>query len=240
MRKGCLDSAAHAPATEEETLIAFRALLLEEESEDDEGPGELADSSDDEDDTNDIESVAESEDESPGCCNIGSTDVKAAFVCDVVFPTEVYNTGLSPEEEYVDVEVILDSGAGAHVAAKKHIPGYHVRESELKKAGASFVAIDGGRIENEGEAEINLVVLDGKGTGHDVRTTVQVADVTRALWSVGVQRDAGPDPRFTPQYAKIYDKKGVELCHFARQNGLYVATVKLRNPAFQGSRRQGR
>ena len=63
----------------------------------------------------------------------------------------VVRTGMS-QEEYVDVEVILDSGAGAHVAARKHIPGCAVRDSELTRAGASFVAIDGGRIENEGEA----------------------------------------------------------------------------------------
>ena len=114
-----------------------------------------------------------------------------------------------------------------------------MRESELKKAGASFVAIDGSRIENEGEAEINLVVKDGNGSGHKVRTTMQVADVTRALWSVGVLCDAGLDPRFTAKHAKVFDSKGVEICHFTRKNGLYVTTVKLRNPEFQGFRRQG-
>ena len=159
--------------------------------------------------------------------------------CEMVYPQGLFNTG--PEvQEYVDLEVILDSGAGAHVASRKHIPGCEVRDSELKRAGAAFVAIDGGRIENEGEAELNLAVFDGKGTEHSVRTTVQVADVTRALWSVGVLCDAGLDPRFSAKYAKIFDSKGVELCHFDRRHGLYVATVRLRNPAFKGFRRQGR
>ena len=76
------------------------------------------------------------------------------------------------------------------------------------------MAIDGSRIENEGEAEINLLVKDGKGDGHNVRTTVQVADVARALWSVGVLCDAGLDPRFKAEHAKVYDSKGIEVCHF--------------------------
>ena len=142
-------------------------------------------------------------------------------------------------DEFIEMEVILDSGAGAHVASKDHVPGHEVRESALKRAGAAFVAIDGGRIENEGEVELNLVTTDGKNFGHNVRTKMQVADVTRALWSVGVLCDAGLDPRFTDKWAKIYDAKGVELCHFNRRNGLHVATVKLRNPLFKGFRRQG-
>ena len=212
---------------------------LVEDSEDDREPGPLVDSDDEEVEI--IEDVEDEEDDAectPGCCNLFSHD-SSINACDIISPTEVYNTGIS-QEEYVDVEVILDSGAGAHVAARKHIPGCAVRDSELKRAGASFVAIDGGRIEHEGEAEINLVVLDGKGDKHNVRTTVQVADVTRALWSVGVLCDAGLDPRFTAQYAKIYDSKGIEICHFALKNVLYVATVKRRNPAFQGFQMQGR
>ena len=36
--------------------------------------------------------------------------------------------------KYIELEVILDSGAGAHVASKRHVPGYAVMESELSKA----------------------------------------------------------------------------------------------------------
>jgi hypothetical protein len=244
MIKKSIATHAAPPNNEDEMLETLRALTAED-SEDDTGPSELVDSSDDE--VEDVYEVIEDsdsdDDDTPGggvtygCCNLEAPRMQDILACDIVFPTEVYNTGVV-QKEYVDVEVILDSGAGAHVAARKHIPGCQVRDSELKRAGASFVAIDGGRIENEGEAEINLVVIDGNGGEHKVRTTVQVADVTRALWSVGVLCDAGLDPRFTAKHAKIFDKKGVELCHFERKNGLYVATVKLRNPEFQGFQRQ--
>ena len=192
----------------------------------------------------DIEEVEDSDDEKtyptglPGCCNLNDCSSRGVFACDIVYPTGAFKASVE-EEEFIDMEIILDSGAGAHVASKKHIPGCQIRESELKRAGACFVAIDGSRIENEGEAEINLLVKDGKGDGHNVRTTVQVADVTRALWSVGVLCDAGLDPRFKAEHAKVYDGKGIEVCHFERKNGLYVATVRLRNPKFQGFRRQG-
>ena len=172
----------------------------------------------------------------------GSSDplsiVSCINACDIVYPQEVNNANISMDE-FIDLEVILDSGAGAHVASKRHLPGYEVRDSDLKRAGAAFVAVDGGRLENEGEALLNVVVEDGKGQGHNVRTTVQVADVTRALWSVGVLCDAGLDPRFTRDHAKIFDSRGVELCHFNRKNGLYVAKIKLRNPLFKGFQRPG-
>ena len=172
--------------------------------------------------------------------NVSTLSVSACInACEVVYPQGLFNTD-SDVPEFIDLEVILDSGAGAHVASRRHIPGCEVRDSELKRAGAAFVAIDGGRIENEGEAEIHLAVLDGKGTEHNVRTKVQVADVTRALWSVGVLCDAGLDPRFNSKCAKVYNSKGVEICHFARKNGLYIATVRLRNPKFKGFQRQGR
>ena len=158
--------------------------------------------------------------------------------CDIVYPQEVNNANISTDE-YIDLEVILDSGAGAHVASRRHIPGYEVKDSALKRAGASFVAVDGNRIDNEGEALLNCVVEDANGKGTNVENKVQVADVTRTLWSVGVLCDAGLDPRFWKDYAKIFDSRGVELCHFTRKNGLYVAKIKLRNPLYKSFQGQG-
>ena len=124
-------------------MLEVLRAILEEESEDDTGPGELVSSSDDEeyDGEDDFELIEDSadDDDAPGggitygCCNLEATQSQEAFACDIVYPTEVYNAGLV-HDEFIDVEVILDSGAGAHVAARKYIPGCQVRDSELKRA----------------------------------------------------------------------------------------------------------
>ena len=69
--------------------------------------------------------------------------------------------------------------------------------------------------------------------GRGVRTTFQVARVTRPLMSVSKFRDAGMTMRFTATMVLIEDAKGEEVCRFVREGGLYVATMKLRNPDFK-------
>ena len=90
-----------------------------------------------------------------------------------------------------------------------------------------------------GEALLHLVTLDSRGGEHNVHSTVQVADVTRALWSVGLICDSGLKVEFGQTMAVIKDAQGVEICVFRRVNGLYVAKAKLRNPLFKGFQRPG-
>ncbi len=130
------------------------------------------------------------------------------------------------------MEVVLDSGAGAHVASRAHIPGYVVLPSVLSKAGAASVGAGGSRIKNHGEAALQLVTVDSHGHEHAVHSKFQIADVTRALWSVGVICDSGLRVVFTKETAAVLDPQGKELCHFNRTNGLYIAKVKLKNPAY--------
>ena len=149
---------------------------------------------------------------------------------EVVYPDGYVMTASTDIPEFVLLKVVLDSGAGVHVAAKNHIAGYKVVESALSRAGASFVAADGGRIHNEGEALLNIETEDAKGRWHKVTSMFQVAEVTRPLWSVGVICDSGLD----------VDKTGYELCYFPRDaGGLYIATVRVRNPEHPGFTRPG-
>ena len=140
---------------------------------------------------------------------------------------------------YIQLEVVLDSGAGAHVVGKHHIPGYAITESALSRAGAAFRGADGGRIRNHGESLLQMMTMDGKGAGHAVTSHFQVADVTRPLWSVGLITDSGLEVKFWDDHASIFDKNGHEICHFARTGGLYVTTVQLENPAHPDFQRQG-
>ncbi len=154
-------------------------------------------------------------------------------LAEVVFPDNSVMTADITQKEFIEMEVVLDSGAGAHVANKDHIPGYMVVPSMLSKAGAAFVGADGSRIKNYGEAALLMMTTDSNGKQHAVESKFQVADVTRALWSVGVICDSGLKVLFDADHATVHDRKGVELCRFERRQGLYIATVKLKNPAFK-------
>ena len=52
--------------------------------------------------------------------------------------------------------------------------------------------------------------------------------------SVGLICDSGLKVVFADDHAMVTDPKGVELCRFERKQGLYLATVKLKNPLYKG------
>ena len=86
---------------------------------------------------------------------------------------------------------------------------------------------------------MNIVTANARGDFTQVAANFNVVDVTRALWSVGLICDKGFDAKFTKHSAKIFDERGVELCHFERRGGLYVTTVQIENPLHADFRRRG-
>ncbi len=151
---------------------------------------------------------------------------------------QLYSLG---QPEFIEIEGVLDSGAGLHVGNRKHFPGYKVEPSELSKAGAGFVAADGGIIDNQGEVALEMISTDGDGRKHAISSKLHVADVTRALWSVGVICDAGLEAKFKADHAVVQKPDGTPVCHFVRQKGgLYIAKVQVRNPMYEGFRRPAR
>ncbi len=122
---------------------------------------------------------------------------------------------------------------------KKDCQGLEILESAMTKAGAAFKAANGSPIKNYGEVRVEMVAQDSKGVSHNITTRFEAADVTRALWSVGVLCDAGLDVKFSKVKAIVTNPEGVEVCVFNRENGLYVATVRIRNPRHPGFHRQG-
>jgi len=114
---------------------------------------------------------------------------------------------------------------------RRDAPGYKVTPSAMSRAGAAFLAADGGRIPNYGEMRVNMVAVDSKGGSHRICSKFEAADVTRALWSVGLICDSGLDVRFSSERAIVVDKSGQEVCVFERVNGLYIAEVEVENPA---------
>ena len=144
------------------------------------------------------------------------------------------------EDEYVLIEIALDSGAGDHVAAALDAPGYTVEASAGSRRGQNFVGAGGHRMPNKGQVALHLLAPNGVSDGEEkISTVFQVADVTRPLWSVSKVCDAGYDVKFSKKQATILDEHGQPVCVFERQGGLYVARMRLRNPKYRGFRRQG-
>ena len=144
--------------------------------------------------------------------------------------SEVYMTqSQNPASEYDKIETALDSGAGEHVANRKVAADYNVEESAGSRAGQHFIAAGGARIPNEGQFTLEL--RSGgmeKRQGKDIKSTFQVAKVTRPLWSVGRICDEGFDVRFTSCEAHVLTREGKEVCKFNRRGGLYIAELSLK------------
>ena len=127
----------------------------------------------------------------------------------------------------LEFEVALDSGAVVHVCAPEDCPGYLLAESPGSKQGQRFLMGDGGTIANLGQKRLHLSDDD-----RDLCSVFQIAAVTRPLMSVGKICDEGHNITFDATQAVVRDQNGAELCKFHRTpGGLYVAKMRLRNPA---------
>ena len=141
---------------------------------------------------------------------------------------------------YKQIEIALDSGAGEHVASRSTAAEYPVEESAGSRAGQHFIAAGGARIPNEGQFTLALRSGDlEKKKGRDIKTTFQVAKVTRPLWSVGRICDEGFEVKFTNNEAYVLTKEGKEVCKFKRKGGLYVAELHLKSASQSGFQRRG-
>ena len=149
------------------------------------------------------------------------------------------------DKEFLDdtLEVAIDSGAGDHVAnGEEAAAAYTIEESPGSLIGQHFTGAGGHRMKNMGQLRLHLRADNGK-KGRDIKTTFQVAKVTRPLMSVSKICDAGLWIKFTQNLAIIMDQNDKEVCRFIRRGGLYIARMKIRNPRFsakpQGFPRQG-
>ena len=138
---------------------------------------------------------------------------------------------ISGTQDWIDVEfkVALDSGCTEHVRAPDDVPGYVCVESPGSRVGQHFVVGDGGRITNQGRACLSLETMGE--TPSAIKSTFQIAKVSRPLMSVGKICAGGLFVEFTDGKAGVTDKQGRAVCTFARQpGGLYVARLRRKAP----------
>ena len=83
----------------------------------------------------------------------------------------------------VEIEVAADSGASEHVAADTDARAYKIEESPRSRAGQNFIGAGGHKMGNKGQLRLNLKA-DKWRKGGDIKTTFQVAKVTRPLINV--------------------------------------------------------
>ena len=102
----------------------------------------------------------------------------------------------------------------------------------LLEAGQHFVCAGNKRIPNQGQVTLGL---KGLNEAKAIKSTFQVADVTRPLWSVGRICDEGFKITFDDKKAEVLDKKGRVVCTFDRQGGLYLSKLRLKTPNFRKS-----
>ena len=122
------------------------------------------------------------------------------------------------------LKVALDSGAGDHVAAADQVGRKSIRPSAGSRNGRHFIAANGDRMANQGEAELNMVAPGGR----TVKSTFQIADVTRALFSVSKMCDEGCEVHFA-QTEAIVTKGGKVITRVAREGGLYCVEMQLKD-----------
>ena len=68
------------------------------------------------------------------------------------------------------------------------------------------------------------------GENRKIKSTFQVAEVTRPLMSVSRVCDQGLTRNLTDTHAFVRDKAGNTVVKFERRGGLYIARMKLKPP----------
>jgi hypothetical protein len=127
------------------------------------------------------------------------------------------------------LKIALVSGAGDHVAGREQVGRGSIRPSRGSERGAHFVDAGGNRIQNQGESQLHMLEPGGK----TIRSTFQVADVTRALYSVSKICDEGCEVYFTATEA-VVTKNGVVVTRFGREGGLYCAEMQIKDEPGNG------
>ena len=144
----------------------------------------------------------------------------------------------SHEDEWEELEMVVDSGASETVAQEEILPSIEVKEGEARKKGVKYEVADGTLIPNLGEK--TFVAVGENGTLRKMR--VQVCDVNKPLLSVRRVTQAGNRVIFEDSGGWIEDIQTGERLWMQEKDGQYLLKLWVRKggeaPA-TGFRRQG-
>ena len=143
------------------------------------------------------------------------------------------------EPQFVPIDITWDTAAMDHVVNELDVPGHAVEESAMSRRGQNFQNASGKGMPNRGEVHTVMICEMSGGRRQKVKSTLQVTDVTRPLWSIPKlldnQIDEDSEVVFKKKVAFARDSKGRVFASATRKpNGLYVSNFQLANPRHPG------
>ena len=147
-------------------------------------------------------------------------------------PNEINH--LPTEEKWVQIDIVVDSGAAESVAPESMAPWVPVVPSAGSKRGQTYMSASGDDLVNKGEQKIPVTTEEGA----EMNCTFQITDVNRALCSVAKMCDKGNRVVFEAGGGYVEDIEGRKTV-FRRENNVYVMSLHTLQPpstSFQGQR----
>ena len=129
------------------------------------------------------------------------------------------------EPEWVQIDVVMDSGAAESVAPSNIAPWIDIQESAGSRAGRKYLSASGEVLKNLGEKNLEVVTNEGM----KASTTFQIADVTRPLCSIARVCDKGNQVVFNSEGGYVEDAWG-NRTYFERQSNIYTMSFHALDP----------
>ena len=129
-----------------------------------------------------------------------------------------------------EIEITLDSGCCEHVMDLGDAPGYiaFLTESDGSRRKQNFIVGNGQKVPNVGQLLLHL--KRNAEVNRKIKSTFQVAEVTRPLMSASRECDQGMTCTFTDSHALVLDKSGKTVVKIERRGWVYMARLRLRPP----------
>ena len=133
------------------------------------------------------------------------------------------------EPKFAKADMTLDTGATVHAADRLDFPMHEVKESAGSRVGQKFGGAGGKLLGNEGEWQVLMISLGG--TRCEISATVQIAKITRPLFSLTPMISNGDISVVRKRdEASVLNSQKRTVAVFKRKCNLYMANLRVRNP----------
>ena len=142
--------------------------------------------------------------------------------------TQVARSGISAvqkPEEWIMIDVTVDSGACVTVMPAGLCPGINIHENDLSRNGVEYEVANGEPIYNLGERRCEVMTL---GSMIPKRITFQIADVHKPLLSITACSDMGYDCYLGKEGGSLHDRVTGETIPLQRRGSLYTLKMWVR------------
>ena len=131
-------------------------------------------------------------------------------------------------EEWIELEVTVDSGACVPVMPENMCEGINIFENDLVRAGAEYEVANGESIPNLGERRCEVMTV---GSLAPKKIVFQIAAVHKPLLSISGCADMGFDCYLGKEGGSLRDRTTGETIPLVRKGSLYVVKMWVRQDA---------